>query len=131
LPLPVRGKPILFGGDPSGENFLFCLGNSVIIRNIENPKISSIYSEHSHPTTVARYSPDRKFIASADSVGIVRVWHTDFVQGTQYKLKLEKQALSGPIMDLTWDPESKRILAVGQGREVYGTLFFADRSECG
>lgn len=35
LPRTNRGQPIVLGGDPKGKNFLYCNGNSVIIRNID------------------------------------------------------------------------------------------------
>ncbi len=35
LPAAQRGKPTLIGGDPQGENILYCLGNDVIIRSIQ------------------------------------------------------------------------------------------------
>ena len=33
--------------DPKGETFLYCHGNSVIIRNLASPQISDIYTQHS------------------------------------------------------------------------------------
>eukprot|EP01103_Thecamoeba_quadrilineata_P002424 TRINITY_DN12385_c0_g1_i1.p1 TRINITY_DN12385_c0_g1~~TRINITY_DN12385_c0_g1_i1.p1 ORF type:complete len:667 (-),score=150.46 TRINITY_DN12385_c0_g1_i1:106-2106(-) len=126
LPPTTRGRPTLIGGDPSGENIVYCLGNSVFIRNINNPLIADIYSEHTHPTTVARYSPDRKYIASGDQIGNVRVWHTQVVGQFAHKLVLEKKVLGGAIYDLAWDIESKRIVAVGQGRDKFGVAFNAE-----
>ena len=35
LPNAQRGVPLILTGDPKGQNFLYCVGNSVIIRNIE------------------------------------------------------------------------------------------------
>lgn len=35
LPRTQRGQPIVLGGDPKGKHFLYCNGNSVIIRNID------------------------------------------------------------------------------------------------
>ena len=35
LPRTERGVPIVLGKDPKGKNFLYCNGNSVIIRDIE------------------------------------------------------------------------------------------------
>ena len=39
-------------------------GNSVVIRDIENPAIADIYTEHSQKTTVAKYAPSGFYIAS-------------------------------------------------------------------
>lgn len=53
-------------------------------------------------------------MASGDSQGNVRVWSC---VGEENVLKLEKKVISGRINDLTWDSESKRIIAVGDGQE--------------
>lgn len=34
-PFTTRGKPVVLGGDPKGNNFLYTTGNAVIIRNIK------------------------------------------------------------------------------------------------
>lgn len=35
LPRPKRGMALVMHGDPKGKNFLYTVGNSVIIRDIE------------------------------------------------------------------------------------------------
>ena len=47
LPRTERGQPIVMDKDPKGETFLYCHGNSVIIRNLSSPQISDIYTQHS------------------------------------------------------------------------------------
>lgn len=91
LPRTQRGQPLVLGGDPKGKNILYTNGNSVIIRNIEvsfctainayyysitdgrtnlrvsilqNPAIADVYTEHSCPVNVAKYSPSGFYIAS-------------------------------------------------------------------
>jgi WD40 repeat protein len=124
LPSVQRGKPTLIGGDPHGENILYCLGNDIIIRSLTNPLEADLYVEHPRLTTVARYSPDKRWIASADERGVVRVWHAnEVVQGVYFKLKSEKPALSGPVNDLAWSPDSTKIVAVGHGRDKFGEVF--------
>ena len=39
LPRTERGQPIVLDKDPKGETFLYCHGNSVIIRNLANPQV--------------------------------------------------------------------------------------------
>ena len=34
LPYTQRGMPIIINGDPKGNNFLYCNGNAVVIRDI-------------------------------------------------------------------------------------------------
>jgi hypothetical protein len=86
-----------------------------------------------HNTTVARISPSGYYCASADISGTgmsfellylflvmstfavaVRIWDT--ASGDQI-MKGEYRVLSGRINDLEWDGESKRIIAVGDGKD--------------
>lgn len=89
----------------------------------QNPQSTLVYAEHAHPVTVARIAPSGFYAASGDTSGLVRVW--DLASG-ELMLKLQTQALSGKITDLQWDGESKRIIAVGDGRERFGHAFLFD-----
>ena len=80
-------------------------------------------TEHTQPTTVARISPSGFYCASGDVSGTVRIWD---IAGTDQTLKLETKALGGKVNDLAWDGESKRMIAVGDGRERFGSAFFVD-----
>jgi WD40 repeat protein len=52
------------------------------------------------------------------------VWHAhEVVQGVYFKLKSEKPALAGAVLDLAWSPDSTKIVAVGHGRDKYGEVF--------
>lgn len=84
----------------------------MIIRNLDNPQKVEVYGEHAYPVTVARYSPNGEWIASADVSGTVRIWgtHNGFV------LKNEFKVLSGRIDDLQWSPDNLRIVASGDGK---------------
>lgn len=68
LPRTQRGTPLVLGGDPKGKTFLYTNGNSVIIRDIENPAISDVYTEHSCQVNVAKYSPSGFYIASGGKI---------------------------------------------------------------
>lgn len=123
LPRTQRGMPLVLGGDPKGKNFLYTNGNSVIIRDIANPSLCDIYTEHSQMTTVAKYSPSGFYIASADQTGKIRIWDT--IQ-KEHILKNEFQPFVGIVKDLAWSPDSQRIMAVGEGRERFGHVFMAE-----
>jgi len=123
LPRTERGQPIVLGSDPKGENFLYCHGNSVIIRNLDSPQYADVYTQHSCQVNVAKYSPSRFYIASADKSGKVRIWDT---VNKEHILKNEFQPISGPIKDLAWSPDNQRIVVVGEGREKFGHVFLAD-----
>ncbi|KAJ1503430.1 WD40 repeat-like protein, partial [Coelomomyces lativittatus] len=63
------------------------------------------------------------FFTFKDERGTIRVFdptHPDQI------IKSEFNILSGEIHDLAWDFESKRIIAVGNGREKFGHAFTAD-----
>jgi len=123
LPRTARGSPLVLGGDPKGKTFLYPNGNSIIIRDIENPSICDIYTEHATLTTVAKYSPSGFYIASADQHGKIRIWDTT---QKEHILKNEFQPFSGVVKDLAWSADSQRIVAVGEGRQRFGHVFAMD-----
>ncbi|KAI8973908.1 WD40-repeat-containing domain protein [Pilobolus umbonatus] len=125
LPSTTRGQSIKLDADPKGKSFIYTNGKSVFIRDLENPTIATEYVGHRGNTTVARYSPSGYYIASGDSTGNVRIWDT---VNEDHILKNETRPLSGKITDIAWDSESKRIIAVGEGKERFGHAFSFDTS---
>jgi WD40 repeat protein len=123
LPRTARGQPLVLGGDPKGKNFLYTNGNSVIIRNIQNPAIADVYTEHSCPVNVAKYSPSGFYIASGDQSGKVRIWDT---VNKEHILKNEFHPIGGPIKDIAWSPDNQRMVVVGEGRERFGHVFMSE-----
>ena len=93
------------------------------MRDLANPLLCDQYTEHSYTPTVARYSPSRSYIASGDSSGKVRVW--DCI-GDDRICKLEVDAVFGPVADISWCPDSRRICAIGDGKGKFGRVFFFD-----
>ncbi|KAI0514331.1 hypothetical protein KFK09_010366 [Dendrobium nobile] len=112
IPSTERGRGILISGDPKSDSIIYCNGRAVIIRRLGAPMDVSIYGEHAHQTTVARFSPNGEWIASADVTGMIRIWgsHGDRA------LKCEFRVLSGRIDDLQWSPDGQRIVASGDGK---------------
>ena len=104
LPRTERGKPLVLGADPKGKTFLYTNGNSVIIRDLAKPEIADVYTEHSCPVLVAKYSPSGFYISSADKSGKLRIWDT---VNTEHILKNEYQPISGPIYDIAWSADSQ------------------------
>ncbi|KAF9794870.1 hypothetical protein SFRURICE_005105 [Spodoptera frugiperda] len=123
LPRTQRGTPLVLGGDPKGRNFLYTNGNSVIIRDIENPAISDTYTEHSCQVNVAKYSPSGFYISSGDASGKIRIWDT---VNKEHILKNEFQPIGGPIKDIAWSADNQRMVAVGEGRERFGHVFMSE-----
>lgn len=123
LPQMERGVSKVIGGDPKGNNFLYTNGKSVIIRNIDNPLIADIYTEHPHTVHVAKYSPSGFYIASGDASGKVRIWDTT---QKEHLMKYEYQPIAGKVLDIAWTEDSKRLAVVGEGREKFGAVFLWD-----
>ncbi|XP_047337609.1 actin-interacting protein 1-2-like [Impatiens glandulifera] len=112
VPSTERGRGILISGDSKSNSILYCNGRSVIIRYLDRPLEVKVYGEHAYQATVARYSPNGEWIASADVSGTVRIWgaYNDFV------LKKEFKVLTGRIDDLQWSADGQRIVASGDGK---------------
>ncbi|KAG0037844.1 hypothetical protein BGZ82_001702 [Podila clonocystis] len=128
-PATTRGQGVHLDADPKCENFVYTNGKSVFIRNIAKPEIAKEYTQHSCNVTVAKFAPSGYYIASGDERGNVRVWDT---VGDEQILKLETKPISGKINDIAWDGESKRIIAVGDGKDKFAHAFFADGgASCG
>ncbi|KAK8400426.1 hypothetical protein O3P69_003240 [Scylla paramamosain] len=123
LPRTQRGQPIVLGTDPKGKKLLYVHANSVIIRDIENPSIAEVYTEHSTQVNVAQYAPSGFYICSGDQHGKVRIWDTI---NPEHILKAEYQPLGGPIRDICWSPDSQRICVVGEGRGKFAHVFMMD-----
>lgn len=84
----------------------------MFIRHLDKPLDVSVYTDHAYPTTVARFSPNGEWVASADASGTVKIWgsYNDHV------LKNEFRVLTGRIDDLQWSPDGLRIVACGDGK---------------
>lgn len=123
LPRTTRGVPLVLGEDPQGKNFLYTNDKTVVIRDIENPGVADLYIEHSYPVAVAKYSPSRFYICSGDASGKIRIWDTVNIE---HVLKNEFTVLGGPVKDIAWDAESKRLAIAGVGKEVFAKCITAD-----
>ncbi|KAL3575006.1 hypothetical protein D5086_023107 [Populus alba] len=112
VPSTERGRGILISGHPKTNKILYTNNRSILILNLDNPLDVSVYGEHGYQATVARYSPNGEWIASADVSGTVRIWgaYNDHV------LKKEFKVLTGRIDDLQWSPDGLRIVASGDGK---------------
>ncbi|KAL8135091.1 hypothetical protein AgCh_009929 [Apium graveolens] len=112
IPSTERGRGILISANPKNNAILYCNGRSVFMRHLDKPLNVSVYTDHAYPTTVARFSPNGEWVASADVSGTVRIWgsYNDHV------LKNEFRVLTGRIDDLQWSPDGLRIVACGDGK---------------
>ena len=77
------------------------------------------YRGHHYPVTALKLSPSGAYMASGDERGMLRVWAFDH---EDHLCKYGNPGLTGPIRDLDWDAESKRIVLGGERSDA--------RSEC-
>ncbi|KAH6917769.1 WD-repeat-containing protein [Coprinopsis sp. MPI-PUGE-AT-0042] len=107
----------------SKDKVVYTTGKVVIVRDLKDPGLTFAYTGHIHNAIVARISPSGFYCASGDAIGTVRIWD---IVGEEKISKGEYKVLGGRINDLSWDGESKRIIAVGDGREKFGHAFMID-----
>ncbi|KAH3760288.1 WD40 repeat protein 2 [Pelomyxa schiedti] len=123
-PATKRGSPVILGAEPKAQTtVVYATGTAIIIRSLVDLRSADMYFEHPAQTTCAKYAPTGFYIASGDVAGNIRIWDTT---QREHPLKLELKALSGPINDIVWSPDSKHILAVGDGKERFGNVFMWD-----
>ncbi|KIV83269.1 hypothetical protein PV11_05312 [Exophiala sideris] len=124
LPTTTRGQPTPLSADSKGERIAYASNKSIFLRSIDNPAISTQYTQHTATTTVARFAPSGFYCASGDASGIVKVW--DCSPNGSGATKGEYAIISGRINDIAWDGDSQRIIAVGDGKQRYGHCVTAD-----
>mmetsp|Transcript_18263 Transcript_18263/g.18333 ORF Transcript_18263/g.18333 Transcript_18263/m.18333 type:complete len:625 (-) Transcript_18263:189-2063(-) len=122
-PSTTRGCGLVVNSHPREPRFIYCSGKYVVVRNMEDPSDCFVYRGHAQTATVAKFSPNGYWVASADITGKVKVWSWD---NPEHILKVEVAVFSGEVKDLDWDFESKRIIAVGSGAESMAKVFTWD-----
>lgn len=120
----VRGEPIMIDGQAgrlnSGKSILAYGSNrSVVIRNLANdailPQTPSklpllVYRGHQCTVMGVKMAPSGAYMASGDEKGKIRVWAFDH---EDHLCKYDGPGLAGPIKDICWDGESKRVALAG------------------
>jgi WD40 repeat protein len=128
LPSTVRGEPVRLDGQPGRINannpiLVYPSNRLVIVRFLSgettdsNHKLKAfVYRGHTAQVTCAKFSPSGCYVASADIRGKLRVWSYD---NEEHLCKLDlSSAMAGPIRDISWDGDSKRICIVGDGSKT-------------
>ena len=120
-PSTERGKSTQLSVDNKGQRLAYTNNKSVFLRSIDDPAVSTQYTEHTATTTVARFAPSGYYVASGDVTGSVRVWDCVGEGKTKGVYQITRS-----INDLAWDGDSQRIIAVGDGKERFGHCITAD-----
>jgi hypothetical protein len=64
-PTTTRGCAIHINFHPTQPKIIYPSGKFIIIKNLEDPSDSFVYRAHAFPTTVAKFSPNGFWVASA------------------------------------------------------------------
>lgn len=122
-PTTKRGTSVHLSYDKRTNRIAYASGKSIFLRSVDDTFESIQYTGHNYTTTAATFSPSGYYVASGDESGMVKVWDCsseDLIE------KGEFQVISGRINAIAWDADSKRIIAVGDGKERYGHCFTFD-----
>jgi len=122
-PATARGSGVHVNCHPTQPRVIYASGKYIVVKNLEDPSDCFVYRGHGHATTVAKFSPNGFWVASADVAGKVRVWAWD---NPEHPTKLETQVFAGPVLDLDWDVEAKKVCAVGEGSGMMVKCFMWD-----
>ena len=123
-PTPTRAVGFFMTYNDPTDRFLYCIDNLVYIHGLKNQLDCDIYYNHSGKTTCASYSPNGRWIASADEMGNVKIWTP---QNSEKTLQLETRPISGPVYDITWTGDNVRISVIGHGQNnAYGCVINAE-----
>ncbi|EDO15509.1 hypothetical protein Kpol_467p21 [Vanderwaltozyma polyspora DSM 70294] len=115
--------------DEATNSIAYPSGRNAFIRSLDNDSVVQFTGHGSSNVNVVKFSPikNSQYLCSGDASGKVIVWgwssNDDVVETI---VKAEYQALAGPILDISWDFEGKRLCIVGEGREQYGIFISWD-----
>ncbi len=73
------------------------------------PQVDSIWLQEVTEFIINTYT-------TTDAAGTVRIWDTT---QKEHILKIELKVLGGPINDIAWSDDSKRVVVVGDGKERF------------
>lgn len=105
---------------PGGDKLIYTNGRSVIVRDLADPSKAWTFTEHKAKVNVAQFSPNGEWVASGDDEGRVIVW------SASSQIVKQTVPVGKSILDLAWDSEGKRIVAVGDGAEAKAKVFAWD-----
>lgn len=109
-PSTERGCGVMMSAHPSKPLIVYPSGKLIVIRDLENSANSFVYRGHLAEATVAKFSPNGAYVASADKSGKVRVWAWT---NPQKIIKMETQLFGQGVSDLDWSPDNNKITACG------------------
>ena len=70
-PSTERGDNLVLGTHPKEPKIIYPSGKFIVVRDVTNPTDVFVYRGHNAKTTVAKFSPNGFWVASADITGKV------------------------------------------------------------
>ncbi|CDO96041.1 unnamed protein product [Kluyveromyces dobzhanskii CBS 2104] len=117
--------------DSRTDSLAYGTGRSAVVRSIDGNHVLQFTGHGTSNVTVVSFSPIQgsQYIASGDDSGRVIVWSwnkDEKSEEIEYNVKSEFQILAGPVVDISWDFEGKRLAVVGEGRDKFGAFISWD-----
>lgn len=75
-PSTERGDNLVLGTHPKEPKIIYPSGKFIVVRDVKDPTDVFVYRGHNSKTTVAKFSPNGFWVASADITGKVRMQHS-------------------------------------------------------
>ncbi|CAD8068738.1 unnamed protein product [Paramecium sonneborni] len=111
-----RGRPSKI--DSSSKYLVYCISNSVIVRQLEDLSKYSVFDQHKFDTTAVAISPSGNLCCSGDSKGSIIIWELNIQPHPVFKQY--DDVLGGPIKDICWTGDGERLAIVGEGKTYFG-----------
>ncbi|CAI4708510.1 CIC_collapsed_G0042730.mRNA.1.CDS.1 [Saccharomyces cerevisiae] len=122
--------------DPTTNAIAYPCGKSAFVRCLDDgdskvPPVVQFTGHGSSVVTTVKFSPIKgsQYLCSGDESGKVIVWGWTFDKesnSVEVNVKSEFQVLAGPISDISWDFEGRRLCVVGEGRDNFGVFISWD-----
>ena len=120
LPTVTRGNRCKIDSDNSAENIIaYCNTTNVLLKSLSSNDVI-IFDGHKATVNVARFSPCKQKIASADMQGNVIVWIISRVRNEKEgsPIVYSQRIWPGAVNDLEWNASGTQLLVVGEGATV-------------
>ncbi|CAI4049630.1 hypothetical protein SUVZ_13G2270 [Saccharomyces uvarum] len=122
--------------DSTTNAIAYPCGKSAFVRCLDDkaegrPAVIQFTGHGSSVVTTVKFSPIKgsQYLCSGDESGKVIVWGWAFDKennSVEVNVKSEFQVLAGPISDVSWDFEGRRLCVVGEGRDNFGVFISWD-----
>ncbi|QHS75364.1 Aip1p [Saccharomyces paradoxus] len=122
--------------DSTTNAIAYPCGKSAFVRCLDDedskmPSVVQFTGHGSSVVTTVKFSPIKgsQYLCSGDESGKVIVWGWTFDKesnSVEVNVKSEFQVLAGPISDISWDFEGRRLCVVGEGRDNFGVFISWD-----